>query len=143
MSTLYRSFAFAMENDPRRFMGKLGIKPTPMLDKVIPFFGRRLSKMTLGTVARLLCTRADPEVKKVLFVDFAVDMVRSVFEGNQPFTEGTPGGNTLLRIFRRLRPFVKTLKGAQGETLDFYETMKHTVGNYGIDDYNAILKLSE
>ena len=47
----------------------------------------------------------------------------------------------LLRIFRRLRPFIKTLKGSQGEKLDFYETMKHTVGNYGIDDYNAVLKL--
>ena len=55
--------------------------------------------------------------------------------------EGTPGGDALLKLFRRVRPFVKTLKGAQGETLDFYELMKHTVGNYGIDDYNAELKL--
>ena len=74
--------------------------------------------------------------------DFAVDIARSVFEGNQPFVEGTPGGDTLLKVFRRLKPFIKTFKGSQGETLDFYETMKHTVGNYGIDDYNATIKLS-
>ena len=139
---MLRSYFDAMQNNPKKFMGKLGIKSTPALEKIIPLLGRRLSKMTMGGLARLLCTHADPQVKKVLFTDFAVDMVRSVFEGNQPYKEGTPGGDTLLRIFRRLRPFIKTLKGSQGEKLDFYETMKHTVGNYGIDDYNAVLKLN-
>ncbi len=131
----------AMQNDPKRFLGKFGAKPTPALEKIIPFLGRRLSKMTMGGLARLLCTHAEPQVKNMLFTEFAVDMVRSVFEGNQPYKEGTPGGDTLLRIFRRLRPFVKTLKGSQGEVLDFYETMKNTVGNYGIDDYDAVLEL--
>lgn len=138
---LIRCLASAMVTDPRRFMGKLNIKPTPALEKIIPVLGKRLNKMTLGTVARLLFTHADAQVKKELFVDFAVGMARSVFEGNQPYKEGTPGGDTLLRIFKRLRPFMKTMKGAQGETLDFYETMKHTVGNYGIDDYDAVLNL--
>ncbi len=138
---MIRTMASAMKDNPQRFMGKLNIKQTPALEKIIPILGRRLNKMTLGGVARLLFTHADKEVKDILFVDFAADMVRSIFEGNQPFTEGTPGGDTLLRIFKRLRPFVKTLKGAQGETLDFYETMKHTVGNYGIDDYNTELEL--
>ena len=98
--------------------------------------------MTVGGFGRLLFIRVDPSIKKDLFVDFAVDIARSVFEGNQPFVEGTPGGDALLKLFKKIRPFVKTLKGSQGETLDFYETMKHTVGNYGIDDYNAVLKLS-
>lgn len=138
---MLRSYADAMQNDPRRFMGKLGIKPSPKLDKIIPVIGRRLSKLTLGGFARLLLTHADREVKDIRFVDFAVDMVRAIFEGNQPYKEGTPAGDTLLRIFKRLRPFVKTLKGTQGETLDFYDIMKNTLGNYGIDDYDAILKL--
>ena len=137
---LIRSCASAMKDDPKRFMGKLNIKPTPALEKIIPVLGKRLNKMKVGTLARLLFTHADKEVKDEAFVDLAVEMVRSIFEGNQPFTEGTPGGDTLLRIFKRLSRFVKTVKGSQGETLDFYETMKHTVGNYGIDDYNAVLK---
>ncbi|MBR2731045.1 MAG: metallophosphoesterase [Clostridia bacterium] len=135
------TFFDAMRSDPRRFMDKVSLKPTPALEKLIPFLGKRLSKMKMGTLAHLLCTRADPQVKDMLFTEFAVDMVRSIFEGNQPYVEGTPGGDTLLRIFGRLRPLIKTVKGAQGETLDFYETMKHTVGNYGIDDYNAELIL--
>lgn len=132
-----------MKDDPVRLMKKLRIKPTPFLIKVFPRLGKKLSKMTVGSVARLLAVRADPEIRKEPFVGFAVDLVRSVFEGDQPYVEGTPGGDTLLRLFRRLRPFVKTLKGAQGETLDLYETMKHTVGNYGICDREAVLELTK
>jgi len=97
--------------------------------------------MTVGGFAKLLMIKADPQIKNDSFVDFAVSFVRSIFEGNQPYVEGTPGGDTLLKAFKRIRPFIKTIKGSQGETLDFYETMKHSVGNYGIDDYNAVLNL--
>ncbi len=140
---LIKTLIVRMETDPEKFMRKISIKPTPLLMKVFPKIGRKLSKMTVGKFARLLLTKADPQIKNDSFVDFAVSFVRSVFEGNQPYVEGTPGGDSLLRVFRRLShlPPVKKLKSSQGEPLDFYETMKHTVGNYGIDDYNAVLKL--
>ena len=131
-----------MVTDPERFMRKISLKPTPALMKIFPMIGKKLSKLTVGGFARLLLVKADPQIKKDSFVEFAVSFVRSIFEGNQPYVEGTPGGDTLLRVFKRLKPFIKTLKGSQGEELDFYETMKHTVGNYGIDDYNATIKLS-
>ena len=138
---MIRTMIERMQTDPERFMRKLRIKPTPLLNKLFPVIGKKLSNMTVGTFARLLLVKADPQIKKDSFVEFAVSFVRAVFEGNQPYVEGTPGGDTLLKVFRRLRPFIKTLKGSQGEVMDFYETMKHTVGNYGIDDYNAVLKL--
>jgi 3',5'-cyclic AMP phosphodiesterase CpdA len=139
---MIRSLLDCMKNDPERLMRKIRMKPTPALKKIFPVIGKKLDKMTVGSVGRLLWIRVDPAIKKTPLVEFMIDLVRTVFEGNQPFTEGTPGGDALLKLFCRVRPFVKTLKGAQGETLDFYETMKHTVGNYGIDDYNAVLKLS-
>ena len=138
---LVRTLVDRMQTDPGRFMGKLHIKPTPLLNKIIPVLGKKLSKMTVGRFCRLLMVNADPKIKKDSFVEFAISLVRSVFEGNQPYVEGTPGGDTMLRVFRRLSPFIKNLKGSQGEQLDFYETMKHTIGNYEIDDYNATLKL--
>ena len=138
---MIRTLIDRMQSDPEAFMRKIGLKPTPLLNKVFPFLGKRLAKLTVGGFARLLLVKADPRIRKDSFVEFAVSFVRSVFEGNQPYVEGTPGGDTLLRIFRRLAPFFRNMKGSQGETLDFYETMKHTVGNYGIDDYNAVLKL--
>lgn len=138
---MIRSLIDCMQHDPERLMRKIRIKPTPLLIKIFPAVGKKLSRMTIGKAARLLCMRADPSIKNELLVDLIVDIVRNMFEGNQPFCEGTPKGDLLLRLFKRLRPFVKTLKGSQGETLDFYETLKHTVGNYGIDDYEAVLKL--
>ncbi|MBR6940482.1 MAG: metallophosphoesterase, partial [Clostridia bacterium] len=66
---MIRTMASAMKDNPQRFMGKLNIKQTPALEKIIPILGRRLNKMTLGGVARLLFTHADKEVKDILFVD--------------------------------------------------------------------------
>ncbi len=132
----------AMKDDTERFMGKVNIKKTPFMIKVIRFAGKRLSKMTVGAVARLLFVKCDKSIKKMLFTDLAISMVRYAFEGNQPYVEGTPEGDTLLRIFKRISRFKKTIKDSQGKEIDLYETLKHTVGNYGIDDYNAVLKLS-
>ncbi|MBR4726853.1 MAG: metallophosphoesterase [Clostridia bacterium] len=139
---LLRTVIDGMANNPDVFFRKTHVKRTPATLKIIPAIGKRLAKLTLCGAGRMLMIKVDPSIKKELVTDFAVDLVRAVFEGNQPYVEGTPRGDFLLRAFRRMRPFVKTLKGSQGETLDFYETMKHTVGNYGIDDYNAVLKLS-
>ena len=136
---MIRTFVDSMEEDPERFLGKVHMKNTPAMQKLFHALGKRLRRMRVGTVARLLCVRAEPQVKDVKFTDFAIDLVRVVFEGNQPFVEGTPEGDTLLRIFRRLSPFFKKMKDAQGEPVDFYEMMKHTVGNYGLDDYNTTL----
>ena len=123
-------------------MRKINIKESPAATKLIVFAGKKISKMTVGKLARLLCIKADKEIRNNNFVDLAIDIARNVFVGNQPFVEGTPEGDTLLRLFRRISKFKKTIKDSQGNELDLYETLKHTVGNYGIDDYNATLKLN-
>ncbi|MBE6755595.1 MAG: hypothetical protein E7555_03965 [Ruminococcaceae bacterium] len=137
---MIRMYIYSMEHDTERFLGKLRIKKSPVIIKVVRFFGKKLSVMTIGKFTRLLFVRADKRIKDNSFVDLAIDIVRYLFEGNQPFVEGTPEGDTLLKVFRRIRFFVKKIKGSQGEELDLYETLKHSVGNYGIDDYNAVLE---
>ena len=138
---MIRTFIDCMENDPPRFLRKVGLKDTRAARKIVRAFGKKFSRMTLGKAARTFFLRADASIRGESLADFLIDVVRSVFEGNQPFVEGTPKGDLLLGVFRRLRPLVKTLKGTDGEPLDFYETMKNTVGNYGTDDYNAVLTL--
>lgn len=138
---MIRTMVSAIENDPQRFCGKIGVKFKPAMDKPMHFIGKKISTVTLGTLGKLLFIKVDKSIRDVKFADFAVDIVRYVFAGNQPFVEGTPKGDVLLRLFKRIKIFIKTLKGSQGEELDFYGTMKNTVGNYGIDDYNAEIKL--
>lgn len=138
---MIRTMVSSIENDPERFCRKIGIKFKPSMDKPMRFAGRKISTVTLGTLGKLLFIKVDKSIRKVKFADFAIDMVRYVFEGNQPYVEGTPEGDMLLRLFKKIKPFLKTLKGSQGEIYDSYELLKHTVGNYGIDDYNAEIKL--
>ena len=136
---MIRTFIDSMENDPPRFLHKVGIKDTPATRKLFHFLGKKLSGMTIGRVSRLLFVRADNSIRDESLVDFLIDIVRSVFEGNQPYVEGTPKGDLLLGVFRRLAPFFKNMKDSQGEPVDFYEMMKHSAGNYGMDDYNTTL----
>lgn len=140
---MIRTLITSMRDDPPRFMRKINMESSPSKERLFKFIGKKLNKMTVGQFGRLLFVKADKEIKDNSFVELAVSLVRSVFEGNQPYVQGTPGGDLLLKVFKRLRPFFKKMKDSQGNPVDFYETMKHTAGNYGIDDYNATLKLSE
>ena len=84
-------------------------------------------------------------IKDRKFIDLVVDIARNAFEGDQPFVEGTPEGDTVLKVFKRLKPVFrilnKKLHGSQGEEIDMYELLKHSLGNYGVSDYDATIKL--
>lgn len=137
---MIKTMISAIENDPKRFCGKINAAYKPAMDKPMRMIGRKISTITLGTIGKLLCIKVDKSIRKVKFADFAIDVARYVFVGNQPYVEGTPEGDVLLRLFKRIHPFLKTFKGSQGEVYDSYELLKHTIGNYGIDDYNAEIK---
>ena len=131
----------SMKDDPDRFMGKVGIKKTGFTSKLIPFIGKKISRMTVGKLARLLFIKVDKSIKDRLFTELAIDLVRNAFQGNQPFVEGTPEGDALLKLFKKISFFKKELTDSQGEKINLYDTLKNTAGNYGIDDYNAVIEL--
>lgn len=134
-----------MRDDPVRLMKKLGIKESPVLVKVFGKFGNILCSYTMGKAAKLFLVKAEKDAKDVMLLDFIAGVVRYAFCGNQPYTEDSPEGKTFLKVLRRLSPVLsilsKKLHGSQGEEIDLYETLKHTIGNYGIDDYDAVLTL--
>ena len=142
---MIRVLITGMKTDPGRILRKLNIKDNPKIYPIVRKIGGALSEWTVGRIAKLLLVKCDKEIKNVKFIDLAVDIVRYMFEGDQPFVEGTPTGDTVLRVFRRLRPLWailnKKVKGSQGEQLDFYDMLKNTLGNYSVSDYNAVLKL--
>lgn len=139
------SMITGMRDDPARILHKFGAGDKKVLYKPVKIIGKILSTCTVGQIARFLFVKPHPEVKKMKFLDVAVDLVRYAFYGDQPFTEDTPVGETFLKVLRRLNPVFKILNGklhgSQGESIDLYEILKHTAGNYGISDHNATLKL--
>lgn len=134
-----------MRDNPVKTMRKIHIKENKLVEALMKKFGNAICSHTLGEAARLFNVKAEPGAKDIVLLDLFTDIIRNVFCGNQPYTEDTPEGKTLLSIFKRLSPLFgilnKKLHDSQGNSVDMYELLKHTIGNYGIDDNNAVINL--
>lgn len=132
-----------MRDDTERAMRKLGIKNKGMIKRVLRLAGKFLCKVKVGTLARLLFIKCDKSIRNMRALDYATDLVRGVFEGNQSYVEGIPKGDVWLNLLKRINFILKkmNLKGWDGEKADLYDLLKNTAGNYGIDDYNATLTI--
>ncbi|MCD7828522.1 MAG: metallophosphoesterase [Clostridiales bacterium] len=141
---MIRSMIFGMRTDPERLLRRFGAGDKKALYKPVKAIGKALSTWSVGKVARLFFVKAAPEIKDEKILELAIQIVRYMFEGDQPFVEGTPAGDTVLKVFKRLNPIFKTLNkklhGSQGEEIDMYDMLKNSIGNYGISDYNATLE---
>ena len=139
---MIRTLVSSMQDDPARILRKFG-SDNPKLHKIVSVVGKALNTWTVGRVAKIFFVKAHKEIKDRKFIDLVVDIARNAFEGDQPFVEGTPEGDTVLKVFRRLKPVFnilnKKLHGSQGEEIDMYVLLKHSLGNYGISDYDAML----
>lgn len=136
---------YDMKYDTMRMMRKFHIESKKALRPVIYLVGCILNSITFGGLSRLMWIKCDKSIRKMLVKDFAAELVRGAFVGNQQMKEGTPKGDVLLAFLKRINPVLKkiSVKNVYGEKVDLYELLKHTAGNYGIDDYNTVLKLKE
>ena len=131
-----------LRDDTTRAMRKFHIEEKPATVKALQLAGKFICSLKVGTVAKMLLISCDGSIKNMRFLDYATELVRGVFEGNQSFTEGTPKGDVFLALLKRIRPILRKidLKGWDGKKADLYDILKHSAGNYGIDDYNAVLR---
>ena len=105
------------------------------------FARKRLDKITTGTVKRLFFIKRDKEFDRKRFIDFAGEVGLSIFTGDGPYVEGTPGYNFLSGILSRAS-FVlkktepKLLRG--GMKINLRDMLLDTVGNNkGFSDNDA------
>lgn len=132
-----------MEHNPARLLSRFGAADKKVLFPLVKTAGKIINNITVGGFCRLLFIKCDKSVKSVLLKNYAADLVRGIFEGNQTFKEGTPKGDVFINFINRLNPILKkiNLKTIDGKKADLYDILKKTAGNYGIDDYNATLNL--
>lgn len=130
-----------MRDDTTRAMRKLRIAEKPATVKALHAAGKFICSVKVGTMAKVFFVKCDKSIRDMRVLDYATELVRGVFEGNQSFREGTPKGDVFLALLKRVRPIFKKLdlKGWDGERADLYDILKNSAGNYGIDDYNATL----
>ena len=132
-----------MRDDTQRMMNKFHLEDKGATKKILGIAGKFICSVKVGTMAKLLFIKCDKSIKKMRVLDYATELVRGAFEGNQTFKEGTPKGDVFLALLRRLRFILKKIdiKGWDGKKADLYEILRNTAGNYDIDDYNATLIL--
>lgn len=132
-----------MRDDTLRMMNKFHLEDKGATKKILGIAGKFICSVKVGILARLLFIRCDKSIKKMRVLDYATELVRGAFEGNQTFKEGTPKGDVFLALLRRLRFILKKIdvKGWDGKKADLYEILRNTAGNYDIDDYNTTLIL--
>ena len=132
---------YDMAYDTDRMMGKFHIDKK--LRPVLKTIGKILQKTTLGGLGRMMFFKVDGSIKKEKVKDFAAELVRMVFEGNMYFAPGTPKGDAFIAFVNRLKPILKKVnaKGFDNQRADIADLLIKSAYNYGIDDYNAVLKL--
>lgn len=132
-----------MKYEPERLLRKFGAKQTPVLKFAVRQAGKLLNSITLGGLCRVLFVKCDKSIRKMKLKAFVVELVRNVFEGNQPMVEGTPKGDAFIGFLKRINPILKKInaKTFDGKKADLFDLLKNSAGNYGIDDYNAVLML--
>ncbi len=138
----------SMAFDPQRFLRKISSDNNKAKHPgLISFAGRRIQKLTVSKIGRLLWIKPDPSIKKILVKDLGVEIVRNMFEGDEPYVEGTPVHTFVMKVIKRLKPVVKILEKKLGKKnplfTDIPAFVSSLIGHGKQADNNATIILGE
>lgn len=112
----------------------------------VTIVGRILQKLTIGGVGRMFFFKVDETIKKRLLKDVCVELVRNVFVGDEPYVEGTPMYEAVMKLLSRLGPVVhiveKKLGAKNGMFRDIPALVASLIGDEKQMDYNAKIKIN-
>lgn len=76
------------------------------------FIGKRLHTLTFKKLGRLLRISKSiaPEIENRSFKDFAIELVRNVYYGNEPYTPDTPEYKACKAAFSKIKKIAKPIK---------------------------------
>ena len=105
------------------------------------FARKRFDKITVGTVKRIFFIKRDKEFDRKKFADFVGEVGVSIFSGDGPYVEGTPGYNFLAGILSRLSFILKRAEpklSKNGIKIELKSMLLDTIGNNkGFSDNDA------
>ncbi len=128
------------------FASKLGgaekLKP---LKPLVTFVGKLLQKLTLGGVGKMFFFRVDDSIKDILLKDLAVELVRNIFVGDQPYTEDTAVYKATMKLLKRLRPVIFIVEKKLGKKNPLFEDipafLASLIGDEKKMDWNCDIKV--
>lgn len=129
-----------MEDDPVRFMRKVGLGDSDSVKKIVAPVGKWLNNVTLGDICNKMLVPCPEEVSEMQFCTLAQNIVRNLFVGNAPYVEGTPEYSVIMGVLGRVKPLLAAANAAlskNGKKVDIADWVKVSIGNYGVDEYNT------
>lgn len=112
----------------------------------ITVVGKILQKLTIKSLGRIFCFKVDKSIEKLLIKDVAVELVRNVFVGDEPYTKGTPLYNALEMLLKRLHPVTHIVEKKIGDSnsalSDIDAFVLSTIGDEKKRDYNTTLDIN-
>lgn len=123
-----------------RVRGALG-GGTGIVKHLKAFARKKFDKITVGTVKRLFFIKRDKEFDKKKFADFVGEVGLSIFTGDGPYVEGTPGYKFIAGILDRFSFVLKKVEpklSKNGESFNLRKMLLNTIGNTkSFSDNNA------
>lgn len=76
------------------------------------FIGKQIHSLTFGKLGKILCISkaVSPEIKDRSVKDFAIEIVRNVFYGDEPYTPDTPEYKACKAAFNKIKKLAKPVK---------------------------------
>ena len=139
---MINTYLTSMRDDPARFLGKLGMKEAPeAMQKFVGKAGAYLNSVTVGRLCKRFWVKCPDEIRDMLFVDLARELVRNCFTGDAPYVQGTPVYEAVMGVINRLGRFGLIRVDINGKMIDFPSLVEKTIGKYGLSDTNATFLL--
>lgn len=118
------------------------------IDRALPKPVKELLKrLKVKTVAHLLWVKVDKNFGNMLARDFAVEIVRNIFVGNEPYVEGTAVYTAIDKALSRLKPVLKIVEkklGGENPLLaDIKGFILSSIGDNEQRDYEATIKINK
>lgn len=118
------------------------------IDKILPEkIVKLLNKMTVKALARLTFVRVDKSIEDIPVRNLAVEIVRNVFIGNEPYTKGTPVYDAVEMVLTRLHPVLSVLEKKLGKKQPLLSDIKSfvlsSIGDEKQRDYEAEIKIDK
>lgn len=107
--------------------------------------GKALQNLTLKKAGRLLCFKVDKSIENRLVRDVAVELVRNIFVGNEPYTKNTAMYKAISTFLKRLHPITKIIENKVGKNnpllSDLDGFILSMIGDEKQKDYDTEIKI--
>lgn len=116
------------------------------IDSALPDIAKKLiNNLTVKKIGRLLFIRVDKSIADKTAKDVAVEIVRNIFVGNEPYVKGTPMYDALARLLKRLHPVVRIAEKKLGSKNPLFADIEgfvlSSIGDEKQRDYDTVLDI--